>query len=435
MSISDSQLPQQHPAFNLTSIMLAIPNRNFSYAESRCYIQATPNEILGEIFEWLRHLPRVKIRPLNNGEPPIPTMISPMVVSHVCSRWRRVALGISSQWNYLELNSTRHPEVFTSLLARSHHNFFSLWISLPNLNIKYCSNEQQVEFRSTFRALKANVRRLRSLHMRSNNATFFLVFNKFLNIYLPALRDLHLEQVERDAPRNHLGPLTFNPEVFESMHLENIMIECEAKCFAGLRVLHLINSSGTLLDQTQLEHSTYPLVPDGPAMMRLFELKIDNTNIIPTLPDSKPSFSHTTLRSLILANIRMPSDESVLNRLFQMTYSPLLEYLALENLAPPVFNAFLLRLNTPYPKYVRVRCLSLTKINLSGVDISFMRAFTNVVVLNLISVTETQRLFGYLLDPALMPGLVNIRIDNSLHRRITVPPPPEVKPPAPIPQA
>ncbi|KAF8060698.1 hypothetical protein FPV67DRAFT_302858 [Lyophyllum atratum] len=426
----DSPLPQQHPAFDLNDMMYAMPTRDVALKDPTSFIHLMPNEVLGEIFEWLRRLPPGRHGDPQHGQPHGQPMPTPMLVSHVCGRWRKVVIEMVSQWTHLEMCSTRCAEVFSDLLSRSRKFVFSLVIWLPALDIQRRPYAQQVEFRETFMALEKNISRLHYLYIRSNNATFCLIFNMLLkNVSFPVLESLVLDQVDPTTRRYHVGPVKFNPAVFHTLRMENIMIDCDASNLAGLRVVHLVNSAGTLLDQTQLTHSTYPLIPTAPAMPQLFDLKVDGTYLF-TSPAFTPSFESTSLRSLTLSRIQMSTitADAVdrVDRLLRMTYGNLLENLVLDSLDVPSFKCLVLRMASSLPRYFSVKQLSLAKVEMSIIDRNFMKAFPQVIRLNLIDVNASP-ILAFLEHPEFMPDLTHIRIDHKvvprMVRRVSLAPP------------
>ncbi|GLB36881.1 hypothetical protein LshimejAT787_0311680 [Lyophyllum shimeji] len=421
---------QEYRVCHLNAMIRAVPSQFGALANPTGYVDHLPHEVLGEIFEWIRCIPCPRILEQQHK----PFRMTPMLLSHVCSRWRRIVLGMTSQWTRLEMNSTTHPDVFAELLSRSKRLPFSLFITLPTLDIERCPDAKKVDFRETFTILKRNVPRLRSLQIRTNNATFFLIFNKFLrNVHFPRLELLSLEQVDPAVRRYNVGPVEFNPAIFRHLRLENIMIDCDATCLGGLRRVHLVNSAGTLLDQTQLMHSTYPVIPEAPAMPQLVELKVECTHLVPVRSHNTPSFRRGELRSLILSRISMPmvTDDALqrIDNLFHITYSPSLEILVLDRLDQPSFQRFVLRQQSIYPKFQSVNSLSLIDVDLSIVDHHFMRAFPRVTQLNLIAVNP-QPMLALLQNPAYMPTLTLINIDHQSHPRVICVPTAAVAPSA-----
>ncbi|KAF8060687.1 hypothetical protein FPV67DRAFT_1783739 [Lyophyllum atratum] len=420
----DSSLPQQHPAFDLNDMMYGMPSLDVGQDQTS-FVHLMPNEVLGEIFEWLRCLPPATPGDPQHGQPRGQPMSSPMLVSHVCGRWRKVVIEMVSQWSHLEIYSTRCPEVFSDLLSRSKKSVFSLVIWLPTLDVKRRPDAQQVEFGETFKALKRNIPRVRYLHVRSNNATFSLIFNTLLkNVSFPVLDSLILDQAVPTIRRYNVGPVKFNPAVFHTLRMENITIDCDASNLAGLRVVHLVNSAGTLLDQTQLTHSTYPLIPTAPAIPQLLDLKIDG-NLF-TSASFTPSFRITSLRSLTLSRIRLhAASDRDLECVLHMAYSTLLENLVLDTFDTRSFRCLVERIASNLPKYFSVKQLSLAKVEMSIIDHNFMKAFPQVIRLNLIH-GNPNRILAFLEHPEFMPNLTHISHNHKVvtrRVRANLPPP------------
>ncbi|KAG5641560.1 hypothetical protein DXG03_004773 [Asterophora parasitica] len=317
-------------------------------------------------------------------------------------------------------------------MGRSKQLPVSLSIRLPTLDVERQTNDRKIEFRKTLETLRTHAQRIRYLYIQANNSTFMLFFNRFLNnVNFSALETLILEQVIADSRTYAVGPVVFNPAVFHTLRLENIMIECNAPCLAGLRVLHAIHTSGTILDHRQLTHATYPVIPEGPTMNNLRELIIDKTHIIQTHSQLTPSFSNASLRKLTLARIRVPTPEArtLILRLFHMTYSPLLENLVLETIEIDAFHIFVGFLTTsdPVPKFACVRRLALVNLQFDYtpqmVEVlrMFLRAFPRVDELHLVAVSPAP-VWLALVDTTLMPLLTSINTDHKRHPRMAPPP-------------
>ncbi|KAL5496072.1 hypothetical protein ACEPAH_3165 [Sanghuangporus vaninii] len=96
-------------------------------------ISLLPNEVLSEIFSWC--CPTFNVR---FCAPPM----SPLTVSHVCQRWRKVAFSTPALWTYTSLGAPRHDcESATELML--------LWIA----NSKTCPLVVDVDF-TKFAAFK-----------------------------------------------------------------------------------------------------------------------------------------------------------------------------------------------------------------------------------------------------------------------------------------
>ena len=92
-----------------------------------------PNEVLSEIFSWCCPTPNDRF-----CAPPM----SPLTLSHVCQRWRKVAFSTPSLWTYTSLGAPRHDcESATELML--------LWIA----NSKSCPLVVDIDF-TNFAAFK-----------------------------------------------------------------------------------------------------------------------------------------------------------------------------------------------------------------------------------------------------------------------------------------
>ncbi|KAG6863827.1 hypothetical protein C0991_002852, partial [Blastosporella zonata] len=345
----------------------------------------------------------------------------PITLSHVCNRWRAVILNMPSQWTFLEMHNTRYPEIFTDFISRSKRRLFVLTIKLPYLDTANGSIEDQKEFKETFSTLRKNIVRLRGLHVESNNATLFLIFNKLLKrVDFPQLQFLTIHQEAATARRYTLGPLALNPAHFTRLFLKNIMIECDAPCLAGLRMIRLINSSGSLLDQTRLIHPKYPQIPKEPIMMNLNELVVDGTYLIPATGEFTPSFRASSLRSLVLAHISTNTPQTLesVNLLFDITYSQRLESLVCVGLDTAAFRVFVrMTMASPEPKFPCVRNLVLADVDVGDVTASFLQSFPAIVSFT-IHDTRPNKILLYLTAHQIMPLLHSLYIDG---RRILRP--------------
>ncbi|KAG6830237.1 hypothetical protein H0H87_008794 [Tephrocybe sp. NHM501043] len=342
---------------------------------------------------------------------PVSFTIALITASHVCTRWRHIVIGTPSLWTILAIHTTRLPEVFADIVSRSENYCFKLNINLPSLDPGLLSDQGKLEFRATFKTLKRHVERLQTLHVEANNWTFFLIFNRYLyEASFPKLVELYLRQVDPTARRYTLGPVTFNPEVFTKIHLESIMIDCDASCLAGLRTVKLINSSGTFLNQRQLHHSTYPTIPQAPVMANIAKLFIGFTSLAPTIDGFLPSFYPPSLHALALAWISSSSAAAAeANRcLFHHTYSQNLRYLRCHSIDAVSFEIFLSPMKSlpPHspPRYPFLQRLVLVQVDLKAVNAHVLRSFPQVRSLTLVDL-DPDPLLTLLLDTELMPVL------------------------------
>ncbi|KAG6908069.1 hypothetical protein DXG01_006258 [Tephrocybe rancida] len=360
-----------------------------------CYIQRVPKEFLGHV---------------------------PMTISHVCRQWRTVAVGLPSLWTFLVITTTSYPEIFADFISRSKHRSFELKINLPDLVIEMCPSEHRARFWDTFRTLLKNIVRLRGLHVKSNNSILFILFNRLLkHVELPQLEFLSVHQVDPTARRFTLGPLLLNPSTFTKLSLMNVMIECDASRLAGLRSIALVNSSGTLLDQTQLPHSTYPAIPKEPVMTMVRELLIDTTSLVSTTNDNTPSFDASALRTLVLTRLCAQTEEAAhsVHRLFNFTLGQHLETLTCVSLDTRAFQIFL-AMTSAGPTFPHLLYLSLKDVNAGDVTYRFLRAFPAVISFG-IEDARPHGVMTYLLARELMPLLNCVHINGRTIPRARTP--------------
>ncbi|KAG6828993.1 hypothetical protein H0H92_006065 [Tricholoma furcatifolium] len=392
-------------AFDLNAMMYAIPLRGM---RAECYIDRIPNETLAYIFDYVRSRPE-------------PLMKEPLTLSHVCRRWRSIINTTTWQWTYLTLsNPVSHSEMFADFVSRSRHRPYSLNINLPSFDLDLYQKEQQNEFKKTFAILRKNVSRLKILNIVSNNPTLWTIFNKILKgVDAPLLESLRIHQVNPEAKRYTLAALNFNPAVFWKLTLLNVTVDADAPRFAGVHSLHLVNSAGSLLDQRQLRHSTYPAIPHQPVMMHLQQLLIDGTNMILTDELYAPSFLGSSLLYLLLKNISIYDNDSreATRRLFQVTYGPQLRELIIWNLDTESFQQFiLLTISSPGIRYPHVQGLALYNVDFGDVPDLFLQAFPQVTELTLYG-PRHELILGFLRDRTIMPLLLEIDVEGQLRPR------------------
>lgn len=345
---------------------------------------------------------------------------SPVVVSHVCKHWRDLVIDLAPQWENLRICHTHHPEVLSTFISRSKQRPFGLYIDLPVVNLELLGTSDQVDFRDTFKVVFDNISRLYALHVQSFNQTLRIIFSNFFkNAAFSRLETFSLTQTGTD-PLCNFGPVTFNPACFQTLRLERAMINCDATCLAGLTSLQLISSSGTLLDQTQLTHLTYPFIPSAPIMSQLNRLKIVGTDLTPTSPIFTPSFNTQSLLHLTLARISAFNEAAMgpIDKLFAATLNPGLLNIELIELDDHSFLLFLRHLEVQYPL---VKSLVLIAVNLRLVTESFLLAFPALQNLTLIGVDPTL-LMPFLGEPGCWPHLRYYRLnDRIIERPVRVP--------------
>ncbi|RDB27218.1 hypothetical protein Hypma_004391 [Hypsizygus marmoreus] len=426
--------------YDMNTMIYAIPH-------SQPPIHAMPTELLSEIFDLLSHL----------SPPPGPGIIpSQITISHVCARWRRVITSISSQWTQLAITHTRHPDVLASFLTWSNTRPISVTIILPVSGVELWPAPRISEFKKTFKHLRKHTSRMQALRIESTTPTLRIIQRLFLPTKpptpLPTLSYLHLTQTDSSAPLTAFGPLTLNPHTLTVLRLSGVSLLAPAPSLAGLRMLHLTNGPGSLLDQTQLTHPTYPLIPPGPAMPRLTHLHLYRTPPIPTGPPGvfTPSFDPALLVSVTLAHIRTPLDDEqdALIRLFELTgSSPHLRELTLIDFEPRAWAEYThwleLGLSLTVPRFASVRTLQLVGIHPGMVGVVLLLAFPGVVRFVVVSgvdagtggaggvgvvgvVEAMAGVMGILRDVRICPWLREVVCDGVVYSRpmVYVPAPP-----------
>jgi hypothetical protein len=316
------------------------------------YIYSLPNEVLGEIFDHLLALPLV------NGEAP-----APILVSHVCSHWRRVVVDLPAQWEVLRIRHTRRADVISDLLSRSRNREITLFIDL--LKPMPYGADALKSFSGTFMAIVAHVSRLGALSIHTDNTTFHKIMPFLIDVPLSSLQ--HLEFVQNgDKPYCFFGPLVFNPDVFINLRLERAMIDCDASCLTGLLSLDLCETSGTMLNQHQLSFLSYPDIPATPTMAHLSRLRIRNTSLILTNSTLKPSFSLESLLCLELSYIHMTTPHTLhsIVSLFTVTLNPLLEELVLHNIDNSPLHALIQVISLTQLKFTALHSLTISDVDL-----------------------------------------------------------------------
>ncbi|KAG6908919.1 hypothetical protein DXG01_002800 [Tephrocybe rancida] len=190
------------------------------------------------------------------------------------------------------------------------------------------------------------------------------------------------------------------------------MIECDASRLAGLRSIALVNSSGTLLDQTQLPHSTYPAIPKEPVMTKVRELTVDATSLVSTSNENTPSFDASALRTLVLARLSAHTEEAVhsIHRLFNFTFGQRLETLTCVSLDTRAFQIFL-AMTSAGPIFPHMRSLFLKDVNVGDVSYRFLQAFPAVIAFK-IEDARPHSIMTYLLARDIMPSLNYVHING-----------------------
>jgi hypothetical protein len=351
-----------------------------------------------------------------------------IVLSHVCRHWRAVCHETSDLWTNIHINHTNHASIHQEILSRSRNKAITVTVNLPNhQSIDLWPEDRIASFTELFMAVRNHSARIRHLFLRSTNPTLRIIINNvFEDVELSSLEQLHVEQAGAQ-PVCFFGPLVFNPAVFRKMTLIAAMVRCEAPCLSELESLNLHTSSGTLLDQEQLSHMSYPNVPAGPTMRNLRVLSIDATYPVVTDDRLTPSFNPLTLTQLSICNIQCPDAseriaEAIL-RLFNIVcMAPGLQTLSLENLDHNTFSTFINVLSRVHqlsamPAYPQVRNLRLVKVNTRLIARNFMEAFPLLEVLTMTRCLKEPICNALMSDPNLWPRVHGFLSDRVAYGR------------------
>lgn len=301
-------------------------------------IDSLANEVLSLVFEFYHST-------LPSGTPPI-------VVSHVCARWRSVVLDLAPAWSTLTITDVRCPDVLHDFLSRAKHRLLSLSLILEFTGIELWPGPRLADFRDTFRSVRSFIPRISSLALYAPNPTLRIVINNvFKGISLPALASLTVVlRALKDEPLCVFGPLDFDPAVFTHLALNRVMIEAPAPSLAALRSLSLTHSSGSFLNHELLIHPRYPTLIPAPAMPLLTELNIDATRLLQSDHESpnkpfKASFGTKHLETLRLANLDLRMGRihypNAAQLLFRLTWGPNIRCLTLEKISEQAMVCFL----------------------------------------------------------------------------------------------
>jgi hypothetical protein len=404
-----------------------------------CTIHSLATEILSLIFDWYQS-------DLPAGTPPV-------VLSHVCDRWRRIVVALTASWATLAITHTRRPDILKEFLSRSNRRPLSLSIFLPFSGIELWPQPQRKDFIETFRTLHSFLPRTHTLLIYAPNPTLRIILNNaFKSAKFSSLASLtlvqHSQKFDGNDPLCFFGPLQFDPAVFTHLSLNRVMIDTPAPCLAGLRSLSLTRTSGSLLDHEQLIHPLYPSFIPAPAMPHLRELSIEATNLIVTnahansLQSITPSFSTTELDTLRFSRMKIPNDIAIppTQRIFSMTWGPHIRHLILDHmtdeamicfvemLAPPPGHHPIHPLPVPPPNpnpnqfpVPRLHYGSVTKLTVINVKArffcnqAFAMAFPEISDLCLFGV-DNLRAWDFLHNSRPWPRLSNVTVDGIPYR-------------------
>lgn len=389
--------------FDLQLMMHAIPP-SVEIGQSNIY--CLPNEVLGEIFDHLLFSSHIE------GD-----LLAPIFVSHVSNHWRKVILDMATQWEVLRVRHTRRADVLSDILSRSRHRDLILFIDF--LKPMSTGVDGMRDLSETFEAIVAHIPRLHTLSITADNTTFHNLTRFLINIPLDKLQRLELIQ-HGDKPCAFFGPFIFNPNVFTTLRLERVMVDCDASCLTGIRRLDLQEASGTILNQLQLLFATYPDIPTTPMMARLNHLRIHSTNLILSTGALVPSFSLDSLLHLELSNIHMTNQLSLhpIVSLFNITLNPLLEELVLEEIDIASLHHFTQLIRVNPPKFPVLQSLTMSRINLRALATYIAPATPAISSLNLTKVNmDVDMVRDFLNDVDLWPLITRFSLDGKEYLR------------------
>ncbi|KAK2460959.1 hypothetical protein APHAL10511_007429 [Amanita phalloides] len=305
--------------FDLELIMPANPRLDPS--NSPYHIDMLPTEILYMVFDIFSRLSssgRGQVQPI-------------VLLSHISQHWRHVALGAPALWNKLDIYSYKRPDVLRTFLSRSDQR--SLYIRIDWPETIFYSGDEIPDFTDTCNALSGELHRIKRLSITARNFTLRRLTEKVLvDVQLSHLQYLELVSVH-DYALMILGPFRFNPQVFDTLHVEHTMIEVrDGRCLSGLRRAVFTRAPLSYLDERQIPSAAFPVTPINwytdlptPSLSRLEDLRIHapllhpvpgrtvpvltgpNGQVFPPLPFA-PSFRARMLRSVTLSSL---SDSSL----------------------------------------------------------------------------------------------------------------------------
>jgi hypothetical protein len=199
-----------------------------------------------------------------------------------------------------------------------------------------------------------------------------------------------------------------------------MMYAADSSFLAGLRSVELVESSLAMLDERKLLSSEYPTKePRPPSMVSLGRLVVDASNPVRQGPAYSPAFSNLHLISVTFARLEAPSMDLVqaLSHLYGTALaSPVLRTLEIGDIQGHALVMLLAVIRNR--QFRTLETLSLTAIDLSGIDTKFMDAFSVVTHLHLARLGP-EPILERLEDPRLWPILSCITLDGVVISRPT----------------
>jgi len=344
--------------------------------------------------------------------------VSGLIISSVCRNWREVALGMPSIWTNISLRAARHPRILEQILSWSTHYHIDVRIDFNRQIFSTCDAEAP-DFRDTFEAIVVHIKRLRRLAITARNPIIHAIVKHLKNRTMPKLE--HLELIQCDTgPVSFFGPFLVNSDAFTSLRLVRTAATFgDASLLRGLRTLDLVESSGRFLDQSAHINHSFPVIPPLPCMYKLSRLSITDTELFVNannpLVSIKPAFIVSLLTHLTMSRIKVassPDSMAAFIRLFNMTYNSGLEELCLDNIHDHALEILQQMIGAPYPKYPRLKSLTLSSLPIRDLRREFYLAFPAVETLTLREVDPSSFFVAKTRDPHILPLLKRITFNG-----------------------
>ncbi|KAF8188889.1 hypothetical protein K438DRAFT_2019219 [Mycena galopus ATCC 62051] len=366
-------------------------------------LDSLSDEILHRIFDYLQ-FSADKIHP-------------GILISSVTRHWRELALTIPSLWTTIRVNHDRHISVLGDILLRSQNFPLSIYIRLDAFRYRFFT-----DYMRAIELLIPHVARWRLLSVIATNPVLHLVCTQIYPLSLSALE--HLDLVQSDTgPIQHLGPFTFNPEVFRTLRLERTMLyPADASLLKALTYVELQESSLAMLDEHKLLSLEYPSSERPASIRTLQHLILDGSSPVTDRGLAySPAFTPDHLTTLYIARIAAPSMDRVqaLSRFYGTALTaPALRSLTIEDIAGHALVMLLSVLrNMAFPPLER---FALAGIDTTGVDDRVINAFAaGIGELSLGRLDHTP-ILGRLVASTSWPALHRIELDGVQVSRASV---------------
>ncbi|KAL1745850.1 hypothetical protein HDZ31DRAFT_81630 [Schizophyllum fasciatum] len=225
----------------------------------------------------------------------------PLLVSHVCSSWRRQALSMPALWRSLGIHVTRtgvkpSPEVIATWLGRARNRPLRIRLSLPEKpGVEGWQNSHKafraiLPFHDRWQRLELRLRMFLPMEMLDEIPPDGLQGLRALHITIPGTLITawtHLRRILNEAP--HLERFGLEADLSEHLPPGPLPV-------AGLRTLDLHNVALPVFDCLR--------ILEAAPMLERLSLRIAVADAVPTLP----SVSHGELRLLSVYSIALDAD-------------------------------------------------------------------------------------------------------------------------------